>query len=114
MSSATLSSTPLNRPALSSGVKVTTIVFAALAAVGLIVTLILLFVTLASVDTEEFGWYFAFSVIASILNLIPAVVVLIMGIVSRRAASRVPLIGIVLGAVVLAVLAAQFIFLATV
>jgi hypothetical protein len=99
---------------LSKGLKITTIVFSALAAVGLVVTLILLFATIANADTEEFGWYFAFSVIASILNVIPAVVALVLGIVGRRAKSRIPLLGIVIGAVVLLILVAQFIFLATV
>ncbi|MFB2596987.1 hypothetical protein ACEXQE_04265 [Herbiconiux sp. P17] len=109
-----MSSLTLSRPALSTGLKITTIVFTALAAIGLVVTLILLALTVGHDGTEEFGWYFGFSVVASILNVIPAVVALILGIVGRRTASRVPLVGIVLGAVVLAVLVAQFIFLATV
>ncbi|WP_382303948.1 hypothetical protein [Herbiconiux sp. UC225_62] len=101
-------------PVLSKGLKVATIVFAALAAVGLVITLILLALTVGHDDTEEFGWYFAFSVVASILNVIPAVVALVLGIVGRRAASRIPLVGIVIGALALVILAGQFIFLATV
>jgi hypothetical protein len=104
---------PAARP-LSTGLKVATIVFAALAAVGLVVTLILLFATIATADTEEFGWYFAFSLVASVVNVVPAAVALILGIVGRRAQSRVPLVGIVIGGVVLVVLVAQFVYLATV
>ena len=109
----TEAATPTARP-LSRGLTLATIVFAALAAVGLVVTLILLFATIANADTEEFAWYFAFSVIVSVLNLVPAVVALILGIVGRRAASRIPLVGIVIGAVVIVLLVAQFVFLATV
>ncbi|SDZ24754.1 hypothetical protein [Herbiconiux ginsengi] len=107
----TITPTP---PVLSKGLAIATIVFAALAAVGLVVTLVLLFLTVGHNDTEEFGWYFAFSLIASVLNVIPAVVALILGIVGRRAASRIPLLGIVIGAAVLVILVGQFIFLATV
>ena len=93
---------------------IATIVFAALAAVGLVVTLILLALTIGHDGTEEFGWYFAFSLVASIINVIPAVVALILGIVGRSAKSGVPLIGIVVGGVAIVVLVAQFIYLAAV
>lgn len=100
--------------AISKGLKITTIVFAALAGLGLVVTLILLFVTLAQRDTDEFGWYFAFAVIASILNVIPAVVALVLGIVGRGTKGRVSRIGVIIGIVVLVVLVAQLIFLSAV
>jgi hypothetical protein len=112
--SAASSSEQAATPPLSKGLKIATIVVAVLAGLGLIVTIILLFVTLAYNDTEEFAWYFAFSLIASILNLVPAVAVLVLGLVGRRTKSRVSLIGIVVGAVVLVILVAQFIFLAVV
>jgi hypothetical protein len=96
---------------VSKGLKITTIIFTSLAAIGLLTTLILLLLTATNSANEEFGWYFGFSVTASIVNVIPAVVALILGIVGRRAKSPVPLAAIVLGAIVLLVLVLQFVFL---
>ncbi|WP_160173208.1 hypothetical protein [Microbacterium sp. CH12i] len=48
---------------------------------------------------------------ASIVNVIPAVATLVLGIVSRRAKSPVSLIAIIVGSIVLLVFVGQIVFL---
>lgn len=102
---------PTSQPVSSKGLTIATIIFTALAGVGLIATLILLFATATNSGNEEFGWYFGFSVTASIVNVVPAIVALILGIIARRTESSVWLTAIVIGTTVLLVLVAQIVFL---
>ena len=103
--------TVISPPMNSHGLKIATIIFTSLAALGLISTVVLLLATAANSGNEEFGWYFGFSVTASIVNVIPAAVALILGFVGRRAGGAVSLTAIVVGAAVLVVLVGQLVFL---
>jgi hypothetical protein len=100
---------------LPASLRIVTIVFTVLASIGLVVAVALVIATIVALGeaSEDAAWYLGFSVIASVLNLIAAVVALVLGIVGlRRVKNRVSLVALVVGAAVLLVLAAQLIFAA--
>lgn len=98
-------------PSASKGLMIATIILASLAAIGLLVALIFLFAAAANSSTEAFGWYIGFSVTASIVNVIPALAALVLGIIGIRSKTPASLTAIIVGASALVVLVGQAIFL---
>jgi len=106
---------PVAAHPLPAPLRVVTIVFTVLASIGLVVAVVLVIATLVALgDTsEDAAWYLGFSVIASVLNVVAAVVALVLGIVGlRRVRNRVSFVAVLVGAAVLLVLAAQLIIAA--
>jgi hypothetical protein len=109
------SAAPASTQSLSNPLRVVTIVFTVLASIGLVAAVVLVVATIVALGdaSDDAAWYLGFSVIASVLNLVAAIVALILGIVGlRRVRNRVSLLALVIGVAVLVVLVAQLIIAA--